>query len=149
MKKVLSVLIITFCITGISSLANAALILTQVDAKTATVVGDSQVTGFYLSIPSTIDYTIDPIPPLEIGPVEEPGDGLDWIPVFIASAELLPAGTLATLTLTGPEIFAIGSYELNLWDETATNNLGTLSIVPEPATLVMLGMGGLLIRKRK
>jgi hypothetical protein len=147
MKK--TVVIIAFCIIGISPLANAALTLNQVNSKTATVETDSSLAlGFYLSIPSTIDYSIETAPPFEVGPIEDLGDGLDWIPVFSISPEP-PVGTLATFTLAGPEIFALGSYELNLWDDTTANNLGTLTIVPEPATLMLLGLGGLLIRKRK
>ena len=151
MKKVLSVLIITFCITGISPLANAALALNMENLDTATVLTDTvSPVSCYLSIPSHIDYIIDPAPPISIY-FDGELDGLDWI--YITNANPLidpPAGILATLTLTGPEMFAIaGPYELNLWDETATSNLGTLTIVPEPATLMLLGLGGLLIRKRK
>ena len=146
MKK--TFFVIALCVLGISSLADAALTLNQIDLKTATVETDSSLAlGFYLSIPSTIDYIIETAPPFEVGPIEDLGDGLDWIPVFSISPEP-PIGTLATFTLAGPEIFAIGSYELNLWDDTATNNLSMITIVPEPATLVLLGLGGLLIRKR-
>ena len=46
-------------------------------------------------------------------------------------------------------IIAFGSYELHLWDGTTSNNLSTLTIVPEPATLVLLGIGGLTLRRRR
>lgn len=150
MKKVLSVLVITCVIVAISPLANAAINLTQLDSKTAAVLSDDGMPpGGFLSIPSTIDYIINPEPPIIVGPAEDWGDDLDWIPIINASPVPIPAGTILTLTLTGPEIFAIGPYDLNLWDETATGLIGSISIVPEPATLGLLGLGGLLIRKRK
>ena len=59
------------------------------------------------------------------------------------------AGTqfVGTLTVGGTQ----GSYSLKLYDNTFTNVIDTLAItiVPEPMTIALLGLGGLFLRRRK
>ena len=145
----------TICCLGIiSSSTIAALNLIQIDTKIAAVISedyDIPLNGF-LSIPSSIDYIVEPTPPIIIGPVQDFGDGFDWIFVSYVYPEPVPIGPLATITIIGSEEF--GGYNseelfaLTLWDETISNKIGSIVIIPEPTTFLLLGMGGLLIRKR-
>ena len=52
-----------------------------------------------------------------------------------------------TLTVGG----TTGAYSLNLYDSTFINVIDTLpiTIVPEPITIALLGLGGLFLRRRK
>jgi len=152
MKK--TVVIIAFCMITISPLANAGLGMNFEDIKTASIVSDAaHMVSCYLSIPSDIDRIIQPSPPISVHFYEE-SDGLDWYYVYYTNPLADPvAGTLATVTLTGPEFFSMDPLivgELTVWDETGTTPLVMTPIaVPEPATLALMAAGMLVLRRRK
>lgn len=153
MKSVVFFLLISLFVTAVSPLAVAALMLNPVDLKTAQLYTDlTDPVNCFLTIPSDVGYIVDPAPPIGVDTLLDQGDGLDWISVYNLSPLMNTFDPIATITLTGPEFFGLESLagDLTLWDETATTPLSIIPIVPEPATVSLLAIGGLtFLRKRK
>ena len=70
----------------------------------------------------------------------------------------LTAGTLAsegTLGIAAGDWFVFdlsglgGTVDLYNYDVSFSTPVGVMTIIPEPATIVLLGLGGLLLRRRK
>jgi hypothetical protein len=55
-------------------------------------------------------------------------------------------GTMFGSLTSSPATMSIG---FNMSGNTATNVNGTMAMIPEPATMILLGLGGLLLRRRK
>ncbi len=80
--------------------------------------------GYELTVGEAVDDTL---------PGNDPSDGL-WITFTGSSA------------VEGTYTFELWDYAVSLSAPTAT---GSINIVPEPMTMVLLGLGGLFLRRRK
>ncbi|MHC4112904.1 MAG: PEP-CTERM sorting domain-containing protein [Planctomycetota bacterium] len=168
MKKLLALTLIL----GMASTANAALVL-SVDGDTSQdevliFEGDTAVIGVYVTEPAYFIAYLDfgyvseggftlscadlpwwgGVPPI-ICPY--PIDDLLWFDIaFFPEHNFQPPGIFfeveLTCTLAGVDVF------VELYDDIGVTLLDTLIIhqVPEPMTIAMLGLGGLLaLRRRK
>lgn len=143
---------------SVVSIASSAVTLTFVDTKTATVDIDALEMNFFsawITIPIDVDRIISPtdslVRPYVIDP-PAPSDGLDWIYLSIApTTDIFTPGPQFVIELTGPETFGLDSLagDLTLWDDSGTTPLSVIPIVPEPATIILLGLSGLMLPKRK
>jgi len=67
-----------------------------------------------------------------------------------ANAYTVPVGTtLSNLTFAAGDYLDFISANANDAGESRTKLTANLTLVPEPATMILLGLGGLLLRKRK
>jgi len=155
MKK----LLIFVLVLGLASVAGAALSLNHDDVTgTATIDGiiESDVT-IYLFLASDAPITIslgaaaptlagygDTVANYQTYGVPIPAmytEGEGWV-MASAAGELYQTGTY----LQG--IYAPGDNVLAGWFDEA-GNYGEIGSIPEPATIALLGLGGLLLRRRK
>jgi hypothetical protein len=83
-----------------------------------------------------------------VGPYALAPNSLEIEVTRAASTGTAPFGTLLSLTFTG---LAEGTYDLVLydWRDESIAGQGSITVTPEPATMALLGLGGLLLRKRK
>jgi hypothetical protein len=163
MKK----LIVLLLVLGIASLANATLSATPFTYGNVTwsVVndqlvghGDSKGTydgGLVPSATITPDPTLTPagLPTYDTG--KKQGGDL----ASISGIASIPGGyyTYAADSGVGDQIVGdwfvfdlSGEQTVDVYDTSSgANKVGTITIVPEPATLALLGLGGLLLRRRK
>ena len=63
-----------------------------------------------------------------------------------STVETLTAGVGFTFTIEGK---AIGTGTINLRESATTVDTLSFTVLPEPATMALLGLGGLLLRRRK
>jgi len=153
MKKLLSLVLVL----GLASLASAGLSFVKTSDVSATLSSDNTLPyNVYLIVEQTgnayqIDFTSagNPAGTSEVGAVEEYGDGFDWILLTIASldpARPLLAGEQLIFTIADPAIPTIVQI-YNSEGDTPLSEAITLGI-PEPASLALLGLGGLLLRRK-
>ena len=157
MKKVL----VLALVLGLVGIANAAVTLSPDaptinvgDTVTISVVADAS--GNYGGWLDPVDNGIGTFGDLMILPAAGPDASKDftfapwWLfeaKSFNPDAPVL-AGAHFTIDFTGN---AEGTATLALWDFDAANVLATttITVVPEPMTLGLLGLGGLFLRRRK
>ena len=152
MKK----LLVLTLVLGITSLATAGLSLVQQDAKTATFnVDPAESANNYLVLPGTVGYTMELTANAGgLSEIQAPIDftGFDWSFVIIASSvdQATLAGAQVLVTLTGAEEFGVGAQALELYDSSGYVLEDSLALgIPEPATMALLGLGALLLRRKK
>jgi hypothetical protein len=81
-----------------------------------------------------------------VGPYDIDG-GVEIEITRAMSTGTAPYGTLATVTFTG---LAEGLYDVVLydWRDESIVSSQTITVTPEPATLAILGLGALLLRRK-
>jgi len=166
MKKVLVLMLVL----GMASLANAGLVLTiggnpaaDMEVLAGTVLNFSLVSDTDSSL-SYIDvlqgggaFTLGVVTQGsavgDLGSVSQPYDnGIGAMEIVATQAwsSTGQAGLIltGTLTIDGPEPVVV-----QLWDNAigydAPATTATISVVPEPATLAILGLGALMLRRKK
>ena len=157
MKK----LLVLMLVLGMASLANAVYDLALDGDDAATLTGDGVYTGFYISaITGTVDMDIlftgagtGATPVVNQGIIDYATGLLGatptdlWLVAFVDSTappdNVLPDGIVATfagnlmpvtVTLHNQDTFAI---------------MEQVTLTPEPMSLMLLGLGGLFLRRRK
>jgi hypothetical protein len=177
MKRVVTTCVVLVLILAVSGIAQAAPILTTTANPTvAAVVGqDVPYKGYLATSPElvpgvaiTAELTYDGggfgrggaiypwIDESPLGYLDFPYWAEFWIqvadttPPFDPLPSIVPGEhILISLTGTGlswgTEDMGLGKLQLTDYYE---NVIGTLYVVPEPATLAILGLGGLLLRRR-
>ena len=76
------------------------------------------------------------------------GDGKYWWElIWNGSPSPLPSGLLLEMTFDFPHV--VSEFNFVLWDSNSQVDFLPFIVAPEPTTLLLLGLGGLLIRKRK
>jgi hypothetical protein len=155
MKKLLVVMLML----AMASVANAALQLEDVGGSISITGDGSEPVGyFFLGVEAggslnimgaTIVY---PGSQTAIYEMEEPDlaalMNVNNPFVYIELNDTPPSGPVAPLNgilVTG----IVGSGTIKLFDQSAENMLASIVIVPEPMTMVLLGLGGLMLRRRK
>lgn len=163
MKKVLILLMVL----GISSLANAATVLTwSVDGvtldidETVNVTLDADNNSTYLlkwvgNTAGTIASILDIVAKDAAGEdsvVQDPAttEYPGWWKVSAADmtatvGDTIQSGPQYDVTIKG---LAEGTYSLAS-DNYGTNDTLEITVIPEPITIALLGLGGLLLRRRK
>ena len=163
MKKILVLMLVL----GIASMASAGLVITgdasefTIESDAAGVVGDTGQFYGYLGIQdavSTMDGTFTWGPaavigadPLFYGYV--PGTALGLPNGYdLAYVEVTDGSPTSFLGVGDVMTFGLGTssipYTVMLWDAGFTE-LASATIVPEPMTMGLLGLGALFLRRRK
>ena len=160
MKK----LLVLMLVLGIASAASAALTwstsavsVTQTGSVTVQLVGDT-IAGSY-----SVDATAIPVANISVVALAGAGDessvyqypqghasfaGFVWLQV-LDTAEPFNAviGDQFDVTLSGTGL-AAGTYMID-GDYYGANPMLAFTVIPEPMTLGLLGLGGLFLRRRK
>ena len=76
------------------------------------------------------------------------GDAYVWKVNFADSTALIPAGAWGTYTATDGSIFQEGTGAVEVITDGFAP-VGTLAVVPEPATMALLSLGALALRRKK
>ncbi len=83
----------------------------------------------------------------QVGPPAE-DNGSMWVEFTVASAAKIAAGDHVLVNVVGN---SQGATKLNLYAEDGTRLLDSadITVIPEPATIALLGLGALLLCRRK
>jgi hypothetical protein len=157
MKKLLVLLLVL----GMASAASAALVVSQPDPTSLEVVVSGDLTqDLYLILSSDgvlSGFTIGAdAPDLSnyAGPTSDLA-GMGLFPVGYVGEYWVMASSQNPYPLTGTYLTAMGgdvgdSVNLSWFDEAGgAGDLGTIILVPEPMTVALLGLGGLLMLRRR
>jgi hypothetical protein len=157
-------LVVVVALLVTASLANATLSLAVNSSTQAALVSDTDL-GYnaYITVPTAIAHTFALTSKAggsaTIGASENYGDGLDWrfltIAANPATSQFVSPGQqlLVDITAAGMTLSLTGNSNqlVQVWDSAGTTELARayITAVPEPMTMALLGLGGLLLRKRK
>lgn len=154
-------------VLGLASGASAALTLVGVPAEPIDIgeiitisVANSEGGGYsgWLEMTAPAVAGFDAAP--EFTPAADPGgvskmtywpDYGEWYEFTISSFPPSPAIAAGDHVLIHVKGLSEGSTKLNLYASDGVKLLDqcTISVIPEPATIALLGLGGLLLRRRK
>ena len=158
--------IVLTLVVAMASLATAGL-TTAIDSPVVTITGDAAVNyagalGYSEALSATVELA--PQVPLTFSGITpygvmdssllgmSVGQGYVYeIAVAGDTSALLPSGdhviiTFADIEGFGPDDMGKGQIE---WTNMNTGSVETAFVVPEPMTLGLLGLGGLLLRRKK
>ena len=163
MKK----LLVLSLVVGMASLASAALSLSVAGDTVAVVSDNDQAYGAWLvysaGLPGTVALTAGG--DLDLSFLDDYGvnDGADLGFAELGSVQVynfsvgsaivgaIEPGTHLTAQFAGFQFGDVdmGLGHVNLLDNDLTTVVASAYVVPEPATMVLLGLGALVLRKRK
>jgi hypothetical protein len=153
-------LVVLMLVLGMASLANATLTLAlNSDTQVALVSSTDLGYNAYITVPNAVAHTFaltsNAGGSATVGASENYGDGLDWRFLTIAAnpalSQFVSPGQQVLVNVTGAKLSLTGnsSQLVQVWDSAGTTELARCYIVPEPMTLAILGLGSLLLRRKK
>ena len=162
MKKLL-----TLCL--VLAIASLAAAVPSLDFKTEAVVGETITvslvddgglarnisTGVFLQVSSGdyVEGTFDAVPSFfGLSPsIAQVGPGIEVSgPGTYLNTPTLPGNIVFTFDFDTTEVGIITLNVVGLYNNAGASELsGEINVIPEPMTILLLGMGGLFLRRRK